>query len=681
MPGPTAPRAKRALRVLAAIQVFLLLASLFAPIPIAAADPSPDPSAPATSAEASPSATPESTLDPSPVPTPDSSPTPAPEATSAPTTAPTVAPAAAPTISSDKADYAPGELVTLAGSNWHAGETVHIYVNDSVGSTWSRNVDVVADAGGGIADQFSLPNWFVATYSVVATGSVSGSAVATFTDAIATSLYLIDSVSPSVVGQSVTFTATVTYAQSGAGHTSGDPVTEGTVVFGEDGNANCGGGGFILHQSAQTPNASGQVTFTTSSLTAGSHFIRACYNGTGGSTGTSNSNSALTLVVNACSAPSITIQPTGQSITYGADATFTVAASGSPAPSVLWQVDSGSGFTSTGVTTATLTLIKPAVSLSGNSYRAVFTNSCGSATSSAATLTVTPKTVTITPDSGQSKVYGAADPTLTFTHSALGGSDTDSVFTGALSRAIGENVGAYAIDLGTLSAGGNYTLVLAATPVTFAITPKTVTIKANDQTKTLGNTFTFSGTEFTVSVGTLVGTDAISSVTLTSLGAAAGAAVGSYPIVPSAAVFGSGLASNYAITYANGNLQVVYSTAACLGSAGHTILQPINEDGSSVFRQGSTVPAKFRVCDALGNSIGTAGLVVSFRLVQVTNGTITFVDEAVDSTTPDSAFRWSSSDQQWIFNISTKSLSKNKTYYYQITLNDGTTIDFHFGLK
>jgi hypothetical protein len=29
---------------------------------------------------------------------------------------------AAPTIQSDKADYAPGELVTLTGSGWQAGE-------------------------------------------------------------------------------------------------------------------------------------------------------------------------------------------------------------------------------------------------------------------------------------------------------------------------------------------------------------------------------------------------------------------------------------------------------------------------------------------------------------------------------------------------------------------------------
>ena len=43
--------------------------------------------------------------------------------------------APAPTIQSDKADYAPGELVTLTGSNWQPGESVHINVNDDQGQT------------------------------------------------------------------------------------------------------------------------------------------------------------------------------------------------------------------------------------------------------------------------------------------------------------------------------------------------------------------------------------------------------------------------------------------------------------------------------------------------------------------------------------------------------------------
>ena len=64
----------------------------------------------------------------------------------------------APNIWSDKADYAPGELVTLTGANWQAGETVNIVVNDDQGETWRRDVDVTADATGGITDSFNLPN-------------------------------------------------------------------------------------------------------------------------------------------------------------------------------------------------------------------------------------------------------------------------------------------------------------------------------------------------------------------------------------------------------------------------------------------------------------------------------------------------------------------------------------------
>ena len=87
-----------------------------------------------------------------------------------------------PAISSDQADYAPGSLVTLSGSNWAPGETVHIDVNDDQGKTWERGVYVTADATGAITDQFNLPDWFVATYAVNATGPISGTATATFTD-------------------------------------------------------------------------------------------------------------------------------------------------------------------------------------------------------------------------------------------------------------------------------------------------------------------------------------------------------------------------------------------------------------------------------------------------------------------------------------------------------------------
>jgi len=75
-------------------------------------------------------------------------------------------------------------------------------------------------------------------------------------------------------------------------------------------------------------------------------------------------------------------------------------------------------------------------------------------------------------------------------------------------------------------------------------------------------------------------------------------------------------------------------------------------------------------------------VVKDFRLVQIVSGTVTTMNEAVDSTTPDTAFRWDPSGLQWIFNINNKSLgAANQTYFFQITLNDGSIIPFNYGLK
>lgn len=80
---------------------------------------------------------------------------------------------------------------------------------------------------------------------------------------------------------------------------------------------------------------------------------------------------------------------------------------------------------------------------------------------------------------------------------------------------------------------------------------------------------------------------------------------------------------------------------------GHSILPPIAPDGSSVFKRGSTVPAKFRVCGASGRSIGTPGLVRGFTLSS---------GAAPGSTTKDTAFRWDPTAQQWSFNLATRAL-------------------------
>jgi hypothetical protein len=132
--------------------------------------------------------------------------------------------------------------------------------------------------------------------------------------------------------------------------------------------------------------------------------------------------------------------------------------------------------------------------------------------------------------------------------------------------------------------------------------------------------------------------------------------------------------STLTVKYAGGGI--------CDGDLGHQILQPINANGTSVFNSKSTSPAKFRVCDANGVSVGTPGVVKSFVLYQIVSGTTTTINETVDSTTPDSTFRWDPTAQQWIYNISNKNLGPaNQTYYFLITLNDGTIIPFSYGLK
>ena len=114
-----------------------------------------------------------------------------------------------------------------------------------------------------------------------------------------------------------------------------------------------------------------------------------------------------------------------------------------------------------------------------------------------ANLTITPAALTVMANA-LSKVYGAVDPALTFTHSGLTNGDDASVFTGALARANGETVagGPYAISQGTLSAGSNYTISFTGANLT--ITPAALSVTANALSKVYGAadpalTFTHSG--------------------------------------------------------------------------------------------------------------------------------------------------------------------------------------------
>ena len=99
---------------------------------------------------------------------------------------------------------------------------------------------------------------------------------------------------------------------------------------------------------------------------------------------------AATLTVNAV--PKVTKDPASLEVLEGGEATFEAAASGVPAPTVQWQISTDKGATWSpiaGAASDRLTISNVTVAVSGDEYRALFTNAVGEATSEpSATLTV-----------------------------------------------------------------------------------------------------------------------------------------------------------------------------------------------------------------------------------------------------------------------------------------------------
>ncbi len=103
------------------------------------------------------------------------------------------------------------------------------------------------------------------------------------------------------------------------------------------------------------------------------------------SAGSATSNAAVLTVTTPATAPSFTTQPANQTALAGGNASFAATASGSPAPTYQWQKG---GVNIAGATASTLTLTGVTTGDNGSSYTVIATNSAGSATSSAALLTV-----------------------------------------------------------------------------------------------------------------------------------------------------------------------------------------------------------------------------------------------------------------------------------------------------
>jgi Bacterial Ig-like domain (group 3)/MBG domain (YGX type) len=384
--------------------------------------------------------------------------------------------------------------------------------------------------------------------------------------------------------------------------------------------------------------------------------------------------SANFLLTNSPAATTLGLAGPTTSPAYGSPVTFTgtVATTvGTPTGTVSFS-DGGNSLGVSQLSGTTDIVTVPSLSAGVHFITASYIgdNSFSGSNSKVLAITVNPAPLRIGANNA-SRQYGQANPSLkNVTYNGFVNSDGPASLSGTLNCTTtatqASPVGTYPIICSSLTSE-NYVITFA--PGTLTITPAVVTIAANNTIKVLNAlnpalTWTASGFVNGDTTSVLTANPTCSTTALIN------SPVGSYPITCAGAS-----ATNYTFSYGAAKLKVQYAAAI-----GHVIQTPINADGSSVFNQGRTIPAKFSVYDANGVSVGTPGVVSSFFLTGIVSGTTTTtMEDIVDTNNPDTSFRWDG--QEWIFNIATANLSGGSTYIYTITLNDGSTIVFQYGLR
>jgi hypothetical protein len=114
-------------------------------------------------------------------------------------------------------------------------------------------------------------------------------------------------------------------------------------------------------------------------------------------------------------------------------------------------------------------------------------------------------------------------------------------------------------------------------------------------------------------------------------------------------------------------------------AAWSNVLQPVNTDGSSIFKLGSTVPVKFQLT---GASAGISNLSARLYLQRVGAGATGTVLEAISTSnaTTGNLFRYDATSGQYIFNLNTKTLSTG-AYQLRVDLGDSVSRTVNISLK
>ncbi|HKY70983.1 MAG TPA: Ig-like domain repeat protein [Nitrospira sp.] len=573
-------------------------------------------------------------------------------------------------VTTDKADYSPGETAVITTSNtdqeglkFGEGEMVEFqvtrtdgvedypagnepwYVTDGVGGfeayqEYDANGNAVDRNGDGMADWIRPDNdltvngsisttWFVedqylgASLQVSATGQTSGAvATAQFTDSPRLGTVTVGTQNGSVV-QGVDGSATFTYSVSRGTTTSGSVTT--TIGISGTSTADAAGATSLpagitasgLPASAVSISSSGfsgTLTLSVANTVAAGNYTFYIY-----ADGPGADNAVIgtgTLVVSGPAATTTTVSSSSSTSTYGNAVTFTANVTGNPSVgSVQFFIDGNAFGSAVAVTGGVATSDSISTLNAGNhNVYAVYSGGTGYTGSTSATITQivnkADATISVT---GYTGTYDAAAHGATGSATGVGGVDLSA----------GLNLGASFTDYPggtanwTFTGGTNYNNQSGS--VAIVINKADLTINVSNLTKTFGQT---------IDLAAVLGTSAntgingeILTVNHTCAGTSAAAPCGPYTINCTVSN-GTGLLSNYNVTIKTGTLTVlVPSVITVVQEGGNVII--CGTDAADTIAVNATNPSAIAVNGSGSYAVTGDGHVIVYGMGSADNISLT----------------------------------------------------------
>jgi len=420
------------------------------------------------------------------------------------------------TVTTDKDDYAPRSNAVFSGSGFAANENVVLKVKNLSRPCNTVTADssylaftVRADISGNFTTNWTVCDCLGDSLRLKAQGQTSGLiAYAYFTDGILGNVEVGSQTGTATSGTNASITYDIKLTKTGGGAESYNLTISGlpsgaNPIFSLNSLSLASGNN-------STANATLTIN-TTSALAAGTYnfTVTGTNIDTRLSADTKSRNGTLIVRAPACTAPSITTQPTSNNstFTYGNNTSFSVIANGTTTLKYQWEefITSWNPVSDEGIysgtTTATLTLTKPTVAMSGRKYRVVVSACSPAQTTTSngnATLTVNKANQTFTWATPTAITYGTALSATQLNASVAGveGGTAAGELTYAPISGTVLDAGPHTLSV-TAAATDNYNA--ASKSVSLTVTPRAITVTPNaNQSKVYGTndpTFVYTPSE------------------------------------------------------------------------------------------------------------------------------------------------------------------------------------------